>query len=459
MTMLGNGLQTILAFLLALFLLILVHEWGHFWVARRVGIKVLRFSIGMGKPIWSIRRGPDQTEWAIAAFPFGGYVRMLDEREGPVDPHEVHRAFNRQTLARRAAVVSAGPAANFLMALLLYWGMYLVGIPGFKPYIAEPPSATPAARAGFQAGERIVRMGGHLVRTWSEVQLLLVDESLNHSQLEIETQDDAGHLNIRHLDLTQLDLGATDSELADRVGLKPWEVPIPPRIGKVLPGGVGARSGLQPGDQVLAIDGKPVASWAVLVDAVRASPGKPLQLQLERNGQTLTLALVPESTRDARGGTIGKIGVAPEFSQRLVDRYWTTVRYGPWDALREACGKTWEVTRLTFKTFGMMLTGTASWKNIGGPIQIADYAGQTAKMGAIPYFTFLALISISLGALNLLPIPLLDGGHLMYYVVEFIKGSPVSERVLAVTQRVGLMLLAALMGFALYNDIHRLITN
>ncbi len=459
MNLLENGVITVLAFLGALLMLIVVHEWGHYWVARRVGVKVLRFSIGFGKPLWRSRRGPDQTEWVIGAFPLGGYVKMLDEREGVVPPEELARAFNRQTLGRRFAIVVAGPLANFMLAFLIYCGLYLYGIPGLIPYVDAPPPATPAASAGFLAGERITEVAHHPVKTWNEVQLLLIDEALEKERLEIATEDQAGHVVLHELDLSRLTAEQQDANLLDQIGLKPWDFPIPPEIGRVLPDGPAGRAGLQTGDRVEAVEGQPVASWQALVKIVRASAGHPLTLTLEHQGITRAVTLTPQAENGEGGEVVGKIGVSPRLSPELGARYWTTVREGPVGALQHAAGKTWEVTRLTFKTFAAMFMGKASWKNVGGPIQIADYAGQTARMGAIPYLTFIALISISLGALNLLPVPLLDGGHLMYYVVELIKGSPVSDRMLALTQRVGLMLLVALMGFALYNDIQRLLTN
>ncbi len=459
MALIGSGMQTILAFLGALLLLILVHEWGHYWVARRVGVKVLRFSIGFGKPLWLSRRGPDQTEWVIGAFPFGGYVRMLDEREGPVLPEEAPRAFNRQSLPRRFAIVLAGPLANFILAFLIYWGLYLYGIPGLVPYVDAPPQGTLAASAGFQAGERITRVGSQPVETWNEVQLLLIDQALERGRLELETRDDAGHIALHGLDLSELAPAQRDADLLDQIGLRPWDFPIPPEAGRVLPDSPAGHAGLQTGDRIVAVDGQPLASWQALVKIIRASANRPLVMTLERHGAPQTITITPHAEQGERGEVVGKIGVSPRLTPELNARYWTTVREGPLDALQHAGSKTWEVIRLTFKTFAAMVAGEASWKNVGGPIQIADYAGQTARMGAIPYLTFIALISISLGALNLLPVPLLDGGHLMYYVVELIKGSPVSDRTLALTQRVGLMILTALMGFALYNDIQRLLTN
>ncbi len=454
-----TGLSTLFAFLGALLLLILVHEWGHYWVARRVGVKVLRFSIGFGKPLWLTRRGADQTEWVVGMLPLGGYVRMLDEREGDVAPEDLPRAFNRQSLGKRSAIVAAGPLANFILALLLYWGLYLVGVPGLKPYVGTPAVGTLAAQAGFQAGERILSVGQEPVATWNEVQLLLVDKALERERVVLETQDDQGHVALHTIDFSNLQLADRDAEVLDRIGLKPWDFPIPPKVGRVIADGAAARAGIQPGDRIETVAGSPLQSWQAFVTEVRQHPDQALELTLSRQGQQVHLQLTPRGERDGAGILVGKIGVAPQVDHELTKQFWTTVQEPPVGALVHAVRKTWDMTRLTFKTFAAMLVGEASLKNIGGPIQIADYAGQTARLGAIPYLTFIALISISLGAINLLPVPLLDGGHLMYYAVELIKGSPVSDRMLALAQRVGLLLLTALMGFALYNDIQRLLTN
>ncbi len=457
--MIQAGITTVFAFLVALVLLIVVHEWGHYILARLAGVKVLRFSIGFGKTLWQVRRGADRTEWAIGAFPLGGYVRMLDEREGPVAPEELSRAFNRQPLGWRMAVVVAGPAANFLLAFLIYWGLFLVGVPGPRPYVEAPPPGSLAAQAGFVAGERIVRVDRESVRTWNEAQLLLIDGALGQRTVTVDTEDDTGHVASHQLDLARLGVAERDAEILERIGLKPWDFPIPPVAGRVLPDSPAGRADLRAGDRIVAVGGAPVPSWQSLVTLVRANPETPLVFTVERGGQQENVTIVPQATRDAAGKRIGRIGVSPSVPRSLTDHFWTTVRDAPLPAFSHAAQKTWEVTRLTFKTFGAMLMGEASLKNIGGPIQIADYAGQTARMGIVPYLTFLALISVSLGAINLLPVPLLDGGHLMYYAVELIKGSPVSDRVLALTQRVGLLLLTALMAFALYNDIQRLLTN
>ncbi len=458
MDLVVHGFHTLLAFLAALLLLITVHEWGHFWVANRLGVKVLRFSVGFGKPLWSIRRGQDQTEWAIGAFPLGGYVKMLDEREGEVAPYELDRAFNRQPLWIRSCIVVAGPLANFLLAFLLYWALYWVGIPGLKPYLGTPPAGSIAATAGFVAGERILSLDGKPVDSWSSLQLMLVDHALSGDRVELEAMDNQHHVTRHALDLS----GATDihkaDELMDRIGLVPWDFPIPARVGQILPDSPASRAGFRGGDRILSVNDRPVENWQALVHVVQASPGIPLLVKVERAGQTVSLNVTPlvEGTSSHK---TGKIGVSPWLDPELEQRYWTTVRKPVVAAAETALARTWEITALTFRTFGAMFLGRASWDNVGGPIQIASYAGQAAQMGMTAYFSFLALISVSLGALNLLPVPLLDGGYLMYHAVEWLKGSPLSDEAMVLTQRVGLALLAALMGFALYNDIQRLLIN
>ncbi len=459
MSQVGSGIQTLLAFLVALLLLIVVHEWGHFWVARRLGVKVLRFSIGLGKPLWRWRRGADQTEGVLAACPLGGDVRMLDDREPPVAPEELARAFNRQSLQTRATIVVAGPLANFLLAFVIYIVLYLVGIPGLRPYLDAPAPGTLAAQAGFEAGDLVEQVGSVPVQSWNEFQMQVLSQALDQGPLQLQGRDGAHHLWFRNISLVGFDTTQEDAALLSRLGFKPWDYPLPAQVGQVLPHSPAAQAGLQVHDQIVAINGQPINSWQALVARVRASPGQVLQLQIRRAKGWLKCELVPDTERQSNGTAIGRIGVAPEVPQALHAQLWVTLRDPPGQALMHAGRKTWEVSVLTFKTFGRMGAGQSSWKNVGGPIQIADYAGQTARMGFVPYLTFIALISISLGALNLLPVPLLDGGHLMYYAVELIKGSPLSDRVMAFTQRIGLVLLAALMGFALYNDIQRLLTN
>jgi regulator of sigma E protease len=444
-------LVTLCAFLIALGTLIVIHELGHYSVARLCRVKVLRFSVGFGAPLWRRRFGPDQTEWVIAAFPIGGYVKMLDEREGEVAPQERDRAFNRQPVSRRFAIVAAGPIANFLLAIVVYWAVFLHGVPGVKPVLGAPLPATPAAQAGAASGETILRIGDQLVTTWEDVRWALLRRAVDRGSVTVEVQNEKGQIAFRKLDLSGLSAADLDSDFLNKIGLTRFS---PAVIGAVQAGKAGARAGLRAGDEILAVDGNPITSWEELVAAVQPSAGKQLVLTIRRANDTLEVSVVPDAVEEG-GRTIGRIGVARDVT--LLEKQLIQVHYGPVAALGQAAVKTWDISILSLQMLGKMITGEVSLKNLSGPITIADYAGQSAQMGWLYYLRFIALISISLGVLNLLPVPVLDGGHLMYYIVEIIKGRPVSERVLEIGQRIGMVVLFSLMAFAIYNDIHRLV--
>ncbi len=450
-------LHTILAFVLALGALVVVHEYGHYLVARLCGIKVLRFSVGFGVPLWSRRFGPDQTEWVVAAVPLGGYVKMLDEREGEVAQHELGRAFNRQSVWRRCAVVVAGPVANFLFAILLYWLLFMHGVQEARPIVAAPPAHTAAASAGFEAGETIRAINGEPVVSWQDVRWRMLQLALERQSARVEVINRSKQINWRTIDLSALNTEQLEGDTLALAGLKLYRPQIKPVIGEIVPGGVAEGAGLQAGDRILAAGGKPVLTWDDLVRAVRSHAGTELLLGYERGDQRRELALVPETVQQD-GATIGRIGASAQLDPQAMDALVTVVRYGAADALARAAQKTWDTSVFSLKMLGRMLIGQVSWKNLSGPVTIADYAGQSAQLGLVSYLGFLALISISLGVLNLLPIPLLDGGHLMYYTIEIFKGSPVSDRVMEIGQKLGLALLLVLMAFAFYNDINRLIS-
>ena len=450
-------LVTVIAFLVALAILIVIHEYGHYLVARWCGVKVLRFSVGFGRALWIRRSGSDRTEWVIAAVPLGGYVKMLDEREGPVEQHELPRAFNRQSVWQRMAIVIAGPAANFLLAIVLYWAIFLYGVQEAKPIVGTPGPATMAAAAGFKRGETILKLNDEAVESWQDFRWRIVRLAVDKLPARVELVDRQQHIFWRTLDFSGFDLDALEGDPLARLGLHLYRPDIPPEIGKVLPGGVAEAAGLRQGDHVETINDRAVNDWGQLVNTVRENPGKSLRLRIVRDGTAREIALIPEVVVQ-NGERSGRIGAAPRIDPEAMRQLMTQVRYGPLAAGKMALARTWDTSVFSLRMLWKMLTGEFSWKNLSGPVTIADYAGQSAQMGLGAYLAFLALISISLGVLNLLPIPLLDGGHLMYYVAEVLKGSPVSERVIEVGQKFGLTVLLFLMAFAFYNDINRLLS-
>ena len=452
-----NLLHTIAAFVIALGALVIVHEYGHYLVARLCGIKVLRFSIGFGFPLWKRRFGRDQTEWVVAAVPLGGYVKMLDEREGEVAPQELDRAFNRQSVWRRYAVVIAGPLANFLLAILLYWLLFMHGVQEARPIVDLPPPNTPAASAGFARGEIIRAVNGEPVASWSDVRWRMLQLALERQQVKVEVINRDSQLNWRTLDLSRFDAEQLEGDTLALVGLRLYRPEIKPVIGQVVSGSVAEQAGLRPGDQIVSANEKTIASWNELVQLVRSHPGRELRLAYQRGNERRQLVLIPETVQQD-GSAVGRIGAGAQLDQQALDGLVTVVRYGAASALTRALQKTWDTSVFSLRMLGRMLVGQVSWKNLSGPVTIADYAGQSAQLGLVAYLNFLALISISLGVLNLLPIPLLDGGHLMYYTIEICKGSPVSDRIMEIGQKLGLTLLLVLMAFAFYNDINRLIS-
>ena len=450
-------LHTVVAFIVALGVLIVVHEYGHYIVARLCGVKVLRFSVGFGRPLALWRRGPDRTEWVIAAVPFGGYVKMLDEREGTVAPGEVHRAFNRQSLGRRFLIVVAGPAFNFVFAIVVYAGLFMYGLPEARPVLAEPPAGSIAAAAGLRPGDTVRAADGSPVETWQELRWRVLQAALQQQALMLESVNERGHIAQATLDLRGFPTDEVESDVLERVGLRLYRPKLEPILGEVVSGSPAGQAGLAAGDRVVQVDGKAVGSWEELVAAIRARPGEPLALRVERQGTARIVEVIPEAigSGDAR---IGRIGAAPQVPREHAERMLIRVQHGPLESLARAVAKTWDISIFSLKMLGRMVLGQISWKHLSGPVTIADFAGQSAQMGWISYLTFLALISISLGVLNLLPVPLLDGGHLMYYAIELIKGRPLSERTMELGQRVGLALLLVVMAFAFYNDLNRLLT-
>jgi regulator of sigma E protease len=446
--------QKALSFIVALGVLIVVHEFGHYLAARLCNVRVLRFSVGFGRPLATWRLGRDATEWSIAAIPFGGYVKMLDEREAPVDPQDLPRAFNRQGVGRRFLIVVAGPVFNFLFAIAVYAGLYMHGLPEARPVLAAPAAGTLAQSAGFAAGDTVRSIEGDPIATWQDLRWRVLQGALQRETLRFEVAAERGDISMHLLDLRGFPSEDVESDALERIGLRLYRPPLAPVVGRVIPGSVAERAGLLPDDRVTHVDGVPVTTWEQLVRAIRERPDAGLRLTIERGGVQLGIELVPDAVAE-NGTRIGRIGVSPRIPAAETERIVVRVSYGPVDSLAKAAAKTWDISVFSLRMLGKMLIGEVSWKHLSGPVTIADYAGQSAQMGWLSFATFLALISISLGVLNLLPIPLLDGGHLMYYSLEFIKGSPVSERAMELGQRVGLALLLFVMAFAFYNDINR----
>ena len=453
-----TALITILSFLVTIGVLVVIHELGHYAVARMAGVKILRFSVGFGRPLWVRRLGPDQTEWAIASIPLGGYVKMLDEREGDVAPAERARAFNRQGVGARILIVLAGPAANFLLAFLIYWVLFIAGLPGVKPVLGDAPQGTPAAIAGLANGETLRAIDGEPVHTWTDVRWLLLKEAVKRQAVDLEVQSAGGSLSTRRLEMSAITKDDLDRDFLGKLGLRPFRPAVPAVMGRVLPGSAAERAGVSQGDRVVAIDGREIRTWFEFTAVVSKSPGKTLELEVERGGRRYPMRATPEPVGegDARIGRLG-VEAGPQLRQEY-ERMTTTVRYGPVAAVGQAAHKVYDLSIFSIKMLGRMVVGDVSWKNLSGPITIADYAGQSAQLGWITFLGFLALVSVSLGVLNLLPIPLLDGGHLVYYFAEIVKGSPVSEKTMEIGQRFGMALLLGLTFFAFYNDINRLFT-
>ncbi len=451
-------LYSVVAFVVALGVLVTVHEFGHFWVARRLGIKVLTFSVGFGRALWSRRSGSDGTEYVIAMIPLGGYVKMLDESEGDVAVHERHRAFNRQPLAKRVAVVVAGPAFNFLFAIVAYWCMYMIGVDGLRPIVAETAPDSVAARAGFQPGDAMESIQGTKVETWQSAVQAIIAASLDDRRIAVGVVDAANRRQERVIDLETIVVDdLTRGRFFERIGFTPAQLMLPAVIDRVEAGRPAQRDGLRPGDRVVQAAGQDIGDWSDLVRIVREHPGETFDVVLERDGAGLTIRLTPDVEFAADHSRFGRIGAAARQPDDLMDRYYVTERHDPWSALVKGFMKTGEISTLTLRMMWKMVLLEVSLENLSGPVGIAEYAGASAQFGLSRFLEFLGIVSVSLGILNLLPIPLLDGGHLLYYAVEFLRGRPVSEASRFVGQRLGIALLVGLMGLALYNDLARLL--
>jgi regulator of sigma E protease len=448
-------LQSVLVTLVTLGILVTIHEFGHFWVARRCGVRVLRFSIGFGRALWR-RRGADGTEYVVAAIPLGGYVKMLDEREGEVPAELLDQAFNRKPVQQRLAIVAAGPAANFLLAIAAYWFLFLSGITGVVPLIGTVAPQSPAETAGLEAGQEIVAIDTSPTPT---------REALHRQLMKRIGESGTLHFSVKYpgsevvyestVELDSWLAGEEAPDLLAALGIEMWRPPVAAQVAEVVADSPAARAGMQPGDRLVAVDEQPVADWQAWVDYVRARPGESLSVTVQRNGAELHLTLVPARLVDPQGRAYGQVGVAvqpPQWPESMLREF----RYSPWEALVEANHRTWEMSLFFLESVKKMVLGQMSPKNLSGPVTIAKVATASASAGWEAYVGVLALLSISLGVLNLLPIPVLDGGHILFGLVEWVRGRPLSERIQMVGYQIGLFLIVGIMVLAIYNDLMRL---
>lgn len=451
----SDWLMSVPAFVVAIGLLVAIHEYGHFWVARRMGVKVLRYSIGFGQRVWGFTGRRSGIEYWLSAIPLGGYVKMLDEREGEVAEAEKPYAFNRQHPARRIAIVAAGPGVNFLFAIAAYWLVFMIGVAGIKPMIGPVGDSTVAAASGLAAGDEIVAIDDRAIGDWQDLRLTLLERGLDGDAVQLTVQGADGGRRQVSMDLTGVP--ADPEKLFDRLGLAPYQPPATPLIAEVMDDSAAASAGLRSGDAIEAVDGERVDTPGALVEQIKARPGERVTLSIKRDGQALEVPVSLASVDNAAGESEGRLGAQIGVDAEAWQSMQTTRQLGPLAAIPAAVAKTWEVSALTVRLMGRMVIGDVSWRNVSGPIQIANYAGQTASIGLEAFVGFLALVSVSLAVLNLLPIPVLDGGHLLYYSIEWIRGRPLSEAIQVAGQQAGMVALLMLMTLAFYNDILRLL--
>jgi len=447
-----------LAFLVAISVLIAVHEFGHFWVAKKLGVKVLRYSIGFGRPILRAVRGKDRTEYVISALPLGGYVQMLDEKDGPVKDEEKHRAFNRQPIWKRFAIVAAGPAFNFLFAIVAFWLMFVIGTNALKPVIGDVADNSIAAKAGLQPEHEIVAINSTPTPVWEVAMNQLLPAVVDRESIRVTLRSPAGTESQHQLALDQIQGELDPDNLFELVGFKPWRPRVEPLVGQVLESSPAEQAGLQEGDRILAIDRQQIVQFTDMSEYVRQRPGEELVFKISRGDAVRSVTITPRRI-EHEGREIGQIGIGPLNPGTIPEGMVVYYDHSVLGAIPNAVTQTGSMTVLTLKMLGKLFTGEVSIKNLSGPINIAKHAGLSASAGLNRFLNFLAIVSISLGILNLLPIPILDGGHLMFYVVEMVKGSPVSEETEMTGRMIGILLLMMLMGLAFYNDIMRLAGN
>lgn len=446
-------IETVLALALTLGILVTLHEYGHFWVARRCGVKVLRFSVGFGKPMfsWYDKHG---TEFAVAAIPLGGYVKMLDEREGPVPEELRDQAFTSKPPGQRIAIAAAGPVANFIFAIFAYWLLSVVGVTHVAPIVGQIADESVAERVGLQEGMEIHAVDGHRVSSWRDVNMRILERTGEHGLISMEVSEDGARGTVSG-ELSGWGLSDDTPNPLAEFGITPWRPAVPPVLGQISDGGRAQAAGLQPGDRIVAVDGEPISSWFELVEFIRNSPEQTLQVTIERNGAEQSVSVTPEAKTQESGESIGFVGAGVEAIS-WPEEVLRDVSYGPFAAVPVALSETWADTRLTLVAIKKMVTGLLSPTNLSGPITIARVAEASVSSGFEDFVRFLAYLSVSLGILNLLPVPVLDGGHIVYYTIEALRGKPLSEQAQAFGLRIGMAMILTLMVFALYNDLMRL---
>ena len=459
--------MTIIAFIVTISVLVTIHEFGHFQVARWCGVKVLRFSVGFGKPLWQKTFGQDKTEFILAAIPLGGFVKMLDERELEAECEEnpqatkvnysksdLNRAFNRQAVWKRMLIVCAGPAANLLLAVALYWLLFMQGVAGVRPIIGEVADNSLAAQASFKKGALIQTIAGEPIKSWQDARWILLEKSLAAKPIAIVTSSN-NELHTHTLGFTNIN-NDPEIDVLKKLGIAEFEPVLPATIDAILPNSAAEKAGFKPKDTILSINKNPIKLWDEMVSTIKTSPAKALTFEVLRQQNIISIIATPEAVKD-NGQTVGRLGASAKPSLADIDKLLIELHYSPMQSLHQAVQKTWDTATFSLKMLWKMLLGKVSVKSLSGPVSIATYAGASANLGIKPFLEFLALVSISIGVLNLLPIPVLDGGHLMYYIVEIIKGSPVSTKTLLAGQKIGFGLLGLLMTIAIFNDFNRLI--
>jgi len=446
-------IETVLALALTLGILVTLHEYGHFWVARRCGVKVLRFSVGFGKPMfsWYDKHG---TEFAVAAIPLGGYVKMLDEREGPVPEELRDQAFTSKPPGQRIAIAAAGPVANFIFAIFAYWLLSVVGVTHVAPIVGQIADESVAEQVGLQEGMEIHAVDGHRVSSWRDVNMRILERTGEHGLISMEVSENGARGTVSG-ELAGWGLSDDTPNPLAEFGITPWRPAVPPVLGQISDGGRAQAAGLQPGDRIVAVDGESISSWFELVEFIRNAPEQTLQVTIERNGAEQAVSVTPEAKTQESGESIGFVGAGVEAIS-WPEEVLRDVSYGPFAAVPVALSETWADTRLTLVAIKKMVTGLLSPTNLSGPITIARVAEASVSSGFEDFVRFLAYLSVSLGILNLLPVPVLDGGHIVYYTIEALRGKPLSEQAQAFGLRIGMAMILTLMVFALYNDLMRL---